>query len=84
MINLGCAIAQLRIASPDDIDRAVRLGLGYPMGPLEFGDALGPKRVRTILENLVKLTGDPRYRPSLWLRRRAALGVSLKTPDLAS
>ena len=28
---------------------------------------------------LLALTGDPRYRPSLWLRRRAALGISLLT-----
>jgi len=30
-----------------------------------------------ILERINALTGDPRYRPSPWLRRRATLGVSL-------
>jgi 3-hydroxybutyryl-CoA dehydrogenase len=33
--------------------------------------------VLRILETLQAATGDPRYRPSLWLRRRAQLGLSL-------
>ncbi len=70
-------IAQQRIAAPDDVDRAVVLGLGYPHGPLAWGDRLGPRVVLEILENLHALSGDPRYRPSPWLRRRALLGVSL-------
>ena len=83
VVNVACDIAQQRIASPADIDDAVRLGLGYPRGPLEGGDALGPRRVLTILENLLRITGDPRYRPSPWLRRRALLGISLTAPDRA-
>ena len=35
---------------PADIDLAVRIGLAYPMGPLAWGDALGPARVLRILE----------------------------------
>ncbi len=81
IVNIGCDIAQQRIASPMDIDEAVRLGLAYPNGPLALGDALGAGRVLSILERLQAITGDPRYRPSLWLRRRALLGVSLATPD---
>nr|WP_298059978.1 3-hydroxyacyl-CoA dehydrogenase [uncultured Halomonas sp.] len=77
VVNLACDIAQREIASPTDIDKAVRLGLNYPQGPLEWGDALGPKRLLCILERIYTLTGDPRYRPSPWLRRRATLGVSL-------
>jgi hypothetical protein len=42
IVNIGCDIAQQRIATPDDIDGAVTLGLGYPQGPLAFGDA--PRR----------------------------------------
>lgn len=37
VINLGCDIAQQNIASVDDINAAVRLGLGYPLGPIEWG-----------------------------------------------
>jgi 3-hydroxybutyryl-CoA dehydrogenase len=81
IVNIGCDIAQQRIATPDDIDHAVRLGLGYPRGPLAMGDALGPTRVLGILEALSAYTRDPRYRPSLWLIRRARLGVSLLTRE---
>ncbi|WP_308907791.1 3-hydroxyacyl-CoA dehydrogenase [Pseudomonas canadensis] len=78
VVNLACDIAQQRIASVEDIDQAVQLGLGYLKGPLAWGDALGPRRILTILQRMSELTHDPRYRPSPWLRRRAMLGVSLR------
>ncbi|MDP2133566.1 MAG: 3-hydroxyacyl-CoA dehydrogenase [Sulfuritalea sp.] len=81
IVNIGCDIAQQRIASPADIDRAVTLGLGYPKGPLAFGDALGARNVLTALEAMQAFYGDPRYRPSPWLKRRALLGVSLLTEE---
>ena len=81
IVNIGCDIAQQGIATPEDIDRAVTLGLGYPKGPLALGDALGARTVLTILENLQAVSGDPRYRPSPWLKRRALLGASLLTPE---
>lgn len=81
IVNVGCEIAQQRIAAPGDIDRAVELALGYPHGSLAFGDRLGPRRILEILENLQAATGDPRYRPSLWLRRRALLDLPLATPE---
>jgi len=77
IVNTACEIAQQRIASPRDIDEAVMLGLGYPWGPLALGDRIGPHRLLTILETILEITGDPRYRPSLWLSRRARLGISL-------
>lgn len=77
IVNTGCEIAQRGIASPADIDAAVRLGLGYPEGPLALGDRIGAARVLNILQRIGAITGDPRYRPSLWLRRRAQLGLSL-------
>jgi 3-hydroxybutyryl-CoA dehydrogenase len=81
IVNIACDIAQQRIASPADIDAAVTLGLGYPRGPLAWGDAIGPGKVLRILERLQEFYGDPRYRPSPWLKRRARLGVSLLTPE---
>ncbi len=81
VVNVACDIAQQRIASPADIDRAVTLGLGYPKGPLAMGDALGGARVHALLAGLQGFYGDPRYRPSPWLTRRARLGVSLATPE---
>ena len=81
IINIASDIAQQRIASPADIDAAVTLGLGYPLGPLAWGDKIGISRILLILERLQAITGDPRYRPSLWLRRRAQLGLSLLHED---
>jgi 3-hydroxybutyryl-CoA dehydrogenase len=81
IINIGCSIAQSGAATPEDIDKAVTLGLGYPHGPLSFGDTLGADKILEILTSIHQLTGDPRYRPTPWLRRRAELGVSLLTPE---
>lgn len=81
IVNIACDIAQQRIALAPDIDAAVALGLSYPMGPLAWGDALGPKKVIEILEALHAFYGDPRYRASPWLKRRALLGVSLSTAE---
>ncbi|MDR0700934.1 MAG: 3-hydroxyacyl-CoA dehydrogenase [Azoarcus sp.] len=81
IVNIGCDIAQQGIANPQDIDRAVTLGLGYPKGPLALGDALGAATVLDILDRLHEFYRDPRYRPSPWLKRRALLGASLLAPD---
>lgn len=77
VINLGCDIAMQGIATPKDIDNAVKLGLGYPYGPISWGDEIGASRILLILERIYGLTGDPRYRPSPWLQRRAKLDISL-------
>jgi 3-hydroxybutyryl-CoA dehydrogenase len=81
IVNLACDIAQQRVASPPDIDLAVRMGLAYPQGPLSWGDQIGAGTVLTILERMYGFYQDPRYRPSPWLKRRARLGVSLLTPE---
>ena len=79
--NLGCEMAQIGIAEPENIDLAMRLGLNYPAGPLELAEQLGLSDTMTVLEHLQAITGEDRYRPSLWLKRRAALGLSIHTID---
>ncbi|MBX3536801.1 MAG: 3-hydroxyacyl-CoA dehydrogenase [Chelatococcus sp.] len=79
--NIGADMAQQRVAQPEDIDRAVELGLGYPKGPLKLGNAVGPARVLAVLEVMHAFYGDPRYRPSPWLKRRALLGLDLHARD---
>lgn len=78
IVNIAAHIAQRGIASVADIDDAVRLGLGYPKGPLTWGDEIGAGRIVKILDAIHATTGDPRYRVSPWLRQRAALGLSLR------
>lgn len=77
VVNLACDIAQQQIATAADIDKAVKLGLGYPYGPISWGDVLGAKRILLILERILVNSGDQRYRPSPWLKRRAQLNLSL-------
>ena len=81
IVNIGCSIAQSCTAQPADIDKAVTLGLNYPNGPLKFGDVVGVERMHRVLSNMNAIYADPRYRPTIWLRRRAQLGVSLLTPE---
>ncbi len=83
VVNIAANIAQRGIASVADLEDAVRLGLGYPRGPLGWGDQLGADRMLEILRAQLAATGDPRYRPSAWLARRVALGLSLVTPEAA-
>ncbi len=80
IVNVGCGIAEQRLARPQDIDTAVRLGLGYPRGPLEWGEHEGANRILQILRGLHETTGDPRYRPSTWLTERAMLGLPSPKP----
>ena len=81
IVNIGCSIAQSRTAAPADIDKAVTLGLNYPNGPFKFADVLGVPRIHQVLSAMNRIYGDPRYRPNIWLTRRARLGVSALTPE---
>jgi 3-hydroxybutyryl-CoA dehydrogenase len=78
IINIAADMCQQQICTPADLETAVTLGLGYPHGPLALGDLLGPTNVLEVLFNMQTVYGDPRYRPSPWLRRRGAIGLSLK------
>ena len=77
IINIACDICQQGICSPQDLETAVTLGLGYPQGPLALGNMAGPTNVLEVLFNMQTVYGDQRYRPSPWLRRRGAIGLSL-------
>ena len=77
IVNIASDICQQNICSPRDLETAVTLGLGYPMGPLGMGDRYGPTNILEVLFNMQTVYGDQRYRPSPWLRRRGAIGLSL-------
>ena len=79
--NLGCELAQTQVGSPADIDLAMKLAQNYPRGPLEWAEWLGVRKTYMIMRALHDITGSDRYRPSLWLRRRALLGLSIHQAD---
>jgi 3-hydroxybutyryl-CoA dehydrogenase len=74
--NLGCELAQIGVGSPTDIDLGMKLGQNYPKGPIEWAEWLGLSCTFEIMQQMQAITGSDRYRPSLWLRRRAMLGLS--------
>ncbi|CAA9444139.1 MAG: 3-hydroxybutyryl-CoA dehydrogenase; 3-hydroxyacyl-CoA dehydrogenase [uncultured Rubrobacteraceae bacterium] len=61
------------VASAPDIDKALKLGLGYPIGPLELVDLVGLDTRLRNLEYLHETLGE-KYRPSPLLRKRVAAG----------
>jgi 3-hydroxybutyryl-CoA dehydrogenase len=77
MANLACELAQIGVGTPEDIDLAMKLAQNYPKGPIEWGEWLGAGKTHEIMKQLHAITGSDRYRPSLWLRRRAQLSLSL-------
>lgn len=77
IVNIAADICQQGICTPKDLETAVTLGLGYPLGPLAMGDRWGPTNILEVLFNMQTVYGDTRYRPSPWLRRRGAIGLSL-------
>ena len=77
IVNIASDMCQQSICSPNDLETAVTLGLGYPLGPLAMGNRYGPTNVLEVLFNMQTVYGDQRYRPSPWLRRRGAIGLSL-------
>jgi 3-hydroxybutyryl-CoA dehydrogenase len=77
IVNIASDMCQQGVCSPADLETAVTLGLGYPLGPLAMGNRYGPTNVLEVLFNMQTVYGDPRYRPSPWLRRRGAIGLSL-------
>jgi 3-hydroxybutyryl-CoA dehydrogenase len=62
------------VAAIEDIDTAVKLGLGHPMGPFELNDFagldIGAATIQTLYENFK----DPKWRPNLTLKKLVAAG----------
>ncbi|MBP1762238.1 MAG: 3-hydroxybutyryl-CoA dehydrogenase [Firmicutes bacterium] len=70
----GCYLLDQGIASIEDIDNAVRNGLGHPMGPLELLDLTGIDLEYNVLMERFKDTGDAKDKPSPAIVERYALG----------
>src|SRR5207248_11134091 len=66
--NEAFAMLEAGLASPEDIDKAVKLGLNHPMGPFEMVDLVGLDVRLRILEYLHQTLGE-KYRPNSLLRQ---------------
>jgi 3-hydroxybutyryl-CoA dehydrogenase len=70
-----CALAlQEKIASAEDIDKALRLAEGYPYGPLTWGDRIGLDRVLAVMDGLFAEYKEERYRPAANLKQLVRAG----------
>jgi 3-hydroxybutyryl-CoA dehydrogenase len=74
LLNEACFALQEGLASPEDIDTAVKLGLNHPMGPLTLADFVGLDTLLYIAEVLHRELGDDKYRPAPLLRSYVAAG----------
>ncbi|GAU66621.1 3-hydroxyadipyl-CoA dehydrogenase PaaH [Streptomyces sp. NBRC 110611] len=73
IVDFAVDAAARGVATPDDIDTAMRLGVNYPGGPLEWAERLGAQWVRDLLDAMHHHIAGGRYAPSSALRRRADL-----------
>lgn len=69
IINEAARTLEEGVASAEEIDLAMRLGVNYPQGPLKWADQIGLDEVLAVLEGLLGETGDDRYRPAPLLKR---------------
>lgn len=69
LINEAADAVYLNIASKSDIDLAMKKGVNYPKGLLQWADEIGIKTILTHLENLLHQYNEDRYRPSAMLKK---------------
>lgn len=68
-INEAVFLVAEGVAEPEDIDKAIELGLNWPMGPLKLLDYVGIDTTLFITDVMVNETGDPKFRPSSLLKQ---------------
>jgi len=74
MINEAVFCLQEGVATAEDIDTVMHLGMAHPMGPLRLADLIGLDICLAIMEVLHRGYGDSKYRPCPLLRRKVDAG----------
>jgi len=68
-VNEAVFLVAEGVAEPEDIDKAITLGLNWPMGPLKLIDYVGADTHLFITDVMVNETGDQKFRPSSLLKQ---------------
>jgi len=66
--------AEQKLATVEDIDTAMKLGCGHPMGPLHLSDFIGLDTMQSVAEVLFEAFGEPRFKAPSVLRQLVAAG----------
>ena len=74
LVNEAIFVLYEGIATAEDIDKAIHLGLNHPMGPLALADLIGLDTCLAILEVMHRELGESKYRPCPLLRQYVAAG----------
>ncbi|SDO53550.1 3-hydroxybutyryl-CoA dehydrogenase [Alkalicoccus daliensis] len=74
MINEAIYTVYEGVASPEDVDQVMKLGMNHPMGPLTLADFIGLDTCLYIMETLHEGFGDDKYRPCPLLRKYVKAG----------
>ncbi|MFC5531798.1 3-hydroxyacyl-CoA dehydrogenase family protein [Cohnella yongneupensis] len=74
LINESLHVLEEGVASPEDIDTAMRLGYQFEHGPLEMADRFGLDSVLAALERMFREFGELKYRPSFLLKKKVRAG----------
>jgi 3-hydroxybutyryl-CoA dehydrogenase len=69
LINEAADAVYQGVASAEDVDAAMKMGVNYPIGPMAWGHRIGLLHVLAVMQHLAQAYGDGRYRPSIWLQR---------------
>ncbi|MFE6226836.1 3-hydroxyacyl-CoA dehydrogenase family protein [Streptomyces sp. NPDC057854] len=75
-LNQAAAMYEARYASREDIDAAMKLGCGLPMGPLELLDLVGIDTARTVLDAMYQASHDRLHAPAPILKQLAEAGLT--------
>ncbi|WEH36734.1 3-hydroxyacyl-CoA dehydrogenase NAD-binding domain-containing protein [Streptomyces sp. AM 4-1-1] len=75
-LNQAAAMYEAKYASREDIDTAMRLGCGLPMGPLALLDLIGVDTARTVLEAMYCASHDRLHAPAPVLGQLAGAGLT--------